>query len=103
MGNDGKLVAENLFATTSAIVGRTIALTRWSVSPTLMEIMMKDVKKLDQHGKNLFFRFARDGVQRVHARRARLWSRFHRCHWDDDLLQEVQVSHFKFKNNLFLD
>ena len=40
MGNDGKLVAENLFATTSAIVGRTIALTRWSVSHTMMEIMM---------------------------------------------------------------
>ena len=44
MGNDGKLVAENLFATTSAIVGRTIALTRWSVSHTMMEIMMNDVK-----------------------------------------------------------
>ena len=44
------------------------------------------------NNKKYFFRFARDWVQRVHACRAWLWSCLHRCHRDDDLLQEIQVS-----------
>ena len=34
------LVAENLFATTSGIAGRTIARTRWSVSPMMETVIM---------------------------------------------------------------
>ena len=51
MENDGKFVAENLFATTSGIVGRTIALTRWSVS-IIMENVIVLMHDDDHHHDN---------------------------------------------------
>ena len=76
-------VPENLYATTSGIAGRTIALTRWNVRN-------KENDKWEIRNEKIP-RFTRDGIQWVHACGAWVWSCLHCGHWDDDLLQEIQV------------
>ena len=49
------LVAENLFATTSGIAGRTIAQMRWSVSPMIETYIVHDSDGDDHHYNNASF------------------------------------------------
>ena len=51
MDTDKTFVPENLYATTSGIAGRTIALTRWSVSQ-MMETVIVLMHDDDYHHDN---------------------------------------------------